>query len=96
MSNDWFCPKCNDFVSPESVTFHERHQVCDCPVYVPEEPPPCPHCAEKDATIAAKDALLQRCVERIKSLEALSFAPGESLMSAQLIEEIEVNIERSA
>ena len=25
---DWFCPKCNSYVSSESVTFEETHQIC--------------------------------------------------------------------
>ena len=26
---DWFCPKCNSYVSSESVTFEETHQICN-------------------------------------------------------------------
>ena len=26
---DWFCPKCNSYVSAESVTHEETHQICN-------------------------------------------------------------------
>jgi len=26
---DWFCPKCNSYVSSESVTHEETHQICN-------------------------------------------------------------------
>jgi hypothetical protein len=35
---DWFCPKCNSYVSAESVTFEENHQICNTGVIVKEEP----------------------------------------------------------
>jgi hypothetical protein len=33
---DWFCPKCNSYVSSESVTFEETHQVCNTGVILKE------------------------------------------------------------
>ena len=35
---DWFCPKCNSYVSAESVTFEENHQICNTGVIVKEDP----------------------------------------------------------
>jgi hypothetical protein len=29
---DWFCPKCNSYVSSENVTFEETHQICNTAV----------------------------------------------------------------
>ncbi len=28
LSDDWYCPTCEDYVSGESVTFKEEHVVC--------------------------------------------------------------------
>lgn len=33
---DWYCPKCKSYVSPESVTFEEIHQVCNTSVITDE------------------------------------------------------------
>ena len=33
---DWFCPKCNSYVSSESVTFEETHQICNTGVILKE------------------------------------------------------------
>lgn len=33
---DWFCPKCNSYVSSESVTFEENHQICNTGVILKE------------------------------------------------------------
>jgi hypothetical protein len=35
---DWYCPKCKSYVSSESVTFEEIHQICNTSVIVKEEP----------------------------------------------------------
>jgi hypothetical protein len=34
---DWYCPKCQSYVSSESVTFEETHQICNTSVVI-EEP----------------------------------------------------------
>jgi hypothetical protein len=34
---DWYCPKCQNYVSSESVTFEETHQICNTSVTT-EEP----------------------------------------------------------
>ena len=34
---DWYCPKCQSYVSSESVTFEETHQTCNTSVII-EEP----------------------------------------------------------
>lgn len=31
-TDDWFCPKCNDYVDGLSVTHDELHEHCGCPV----------------------------------------------------------------
>ena len=33
---DWFCPKCDSYVSAESVTFEETHQICNTGVIIKE------------------------------------------------------------
>ena len=33
---DWFCPKCDSYVSSESVTFDETHQTCNTGVVIKE------------------------------------------------------------
>ena len=35
---DWYCPKCDSYVSAESVTFEETHQICNTSVIDKEEP----------------------------------------------------------
>ena len=32
MGDDWYCPKCERFVGPASVTFEETHDICGTPV----------------------------------------------------------------
>jgi hypothetical protein len=33
---DWYCPKCQSYVSSESVTFEETHQLCNTSVIIQE------------------------------------------------------------
>ena len=33
---DWYCPKCQSYVSSESVTFEETHQLCNTGVIIPK------------------------------------------------------------
>jgi hypothetical protein len=33
---DWYCPKCQSYVSSESVTFEETHQICNTSVVIEE------------------------------------------------------------
>lgn len=33
---DWYCPKCQSYVSSESVTFEEAHQLCNTGVIIPK------------------------------------------------------------
>jgi hypothetical protein len=33
---DWYCPKCKSYVSSESVTFEETHQLCNTSVIIQE------------------------------------------------------------
>ena len=37
IEHDWYCPKCQSYVSSESVTFEETHQICNTNVII-EEP----------------------------------------------------------
>ena len=41
---DWYCPKCDSYVSAESVTFEETHQICNTSVIDKEEPKQCDIC----------------------------------------------------
>jgi hypothetical protein len=34
---DWYCPKCDSCVSSESVTFEEKHQICNTCVVIKQE-----------------------------------------------------------
>ena len=36
IKQDWFCPKCNSYVSSECVTFEETHQICNTEVVIKE------------------------------------------------------------
>ena len=36
LKQDWFCPKCNSYVSSECVTFEETHQICNTRVVIKE------------------------------------------------------------
>lgn len=37
---DWYCPKCEAYLSGEQVTFEETHATCGTPVYVKSQPSP--------------------------------------------------------
>jgi hypothetical protein len=34
IKHDWYCPKCQSYVSSESVTFEETHQICNTNVII--------------------------------------------------------------
>ena len=34
---DWYCPKCQSYVSSENVTFEEMHQICNTGVVIKKE-----------------------------------------------------------
>jgi len=64
MSADWYCPKCERFVGPASVTFEETHDACGCPV-VGESP---------YAKVAALEADCKRWEGAARHIEAQAAA----------------------
>jgi len=80
MSADWYCPKCERFVGPASVTFEETHDACGCPV-VGESP-----YAKVAALEAERDNLLAKELDWITEVrewrEALT-AEANKCVAAQ-------------
>lgn len=37
LNQDWYCPKCKSYVSTESVTFEETHQICNTGIVMKQE-----------------------------------------------------------
>jgi len=51
---DWYCPKCQSYVSSESVTFEETHQICNTSVVI------------KEPKQSTKDRILSETPELVK------------------------------
>ncbi|MEY2869820.1 MAG: hypothetical protein RIR01_2322 [Bacteroidota bacterium] len=74
---DWYCPKCKSYVSSESVTFEEIHQICNTSVIVKEEP---------------KQETLEEAAEKLapNSSWRLGFIAGGKHMAEKMYSEEEV------
>jgi hypothetical protein len=51
---DWYCPKCQSYVSSESVTFEETHQICNTSVVIEEPKQDC-ECTDECLGYLTKD-----------------------------------------
>jgi hypothetical protein len=66
---DWYCPKCQSYVSSESVTFEETHQICNTSVVIEEPKQEClvTKSIQLDAELAYKSLPKQELKEETTS-----------------------------
>jgi hypothetical protein len=74
---NWYCAKCESYVSSESVTFEETHQICNTGVII-----------EEDKQETLEEALNNYIAKKHTQEECVGFIDGFQLAKEKTIEEV--------
>jgi hypothetical protein len=74
---NWYCAKCQSYVSSESVTFEETHQICNTGVII-----------EEDKQETLEEALNNYITKKHTQEECVGFIDGFQLAKEKTIEEV--------